>query len=89
MTPLDPSLTGVASAQSIRTRPTSRPSVTYADAANLDACTGAGTVLRTWTATDIVREFGLGGSDDHRVWVVRASGDHLRGCLGGNGRQFG
>ena len=72
---LNPSLTGAASA--LDPDATGEPPVvTYADAANLDACTGAGTVLRTWTATDtcgnsvsVVQTITVSGSCAPRVII--------------------
>lgn len=49
--PRDPSVTGAASASDPDATDVP-PTVTYSDAATLDPCSGAGRILRTWTATD-------------------------------------
>ena len=48
---IDPSVTGVASAYDPDANG-EPPVVSYFDAATLDSCSGTGTILRTWTATD-------------------------------------
>ncbi len=49
--PWDPSATGMASAYDPDALD-APPTVAYSDVATLDPCSGAGTVLRTWTAED-------------------------------------
>lgn len=49
--PVDPALTGMAAAYDPDATDTP-PAVTYVDTSALDPCSGAGTILRTWTATD-------------------------------------